>query len=1171
MAQTLLIGLGGTGSRVVNNVVRTLKANKKSINNGEIYCAVLDTNHSDNELIDQTGTGVPVIATSKPQRIRSYFDDFAHLHMEEWCPQSPEFLEQSMIDGASESRIKSRIAFMGAVESDSLDELENLLNDALLNNIDNKIRIMLVSSLSGGTGSGMFIQVALWLRKYFSRAEINLRGIFLLPDIFISTIDDIRNSKTTQVRHYCNAYAAIRELNAISMIKKNKALELSERITLGDLFDSENIPDPGKPVFDYAFFIDNKDSTGVALKSIDEYERMVAQLVYMQLFAPMKNNIVSEEDNTFLEFTKKDEPLYGSCGAATAHYPVKSVLKYCTYRAAKEALKSGWNKIDSEINALKEEKKQLEKDGIFTGEEIDVKTEFVRLFDEKTSVRDEEAGRDRFFLSIARDVKNVTRKKSDDKYVSVYSDKTEDFIKILNTKRIDPYVTKYGGAEAYAINVKSFVDADHTKEQLFNRIKTDNKGLENVIDEFDLKVDVYAEEIVNKVFPYSMGDVNVAIDSSVYGLLAKKNDEGKWTFVHPVAARYILYKLSDLLKKGCHNTNIDDYRNDAITGGDIQKQFDNKLTAAVEKTPEEYLKSKKRFGQKESAFLDEFEKRYAEFVNSKIGLCEKYEKEILRVKVYEKLGERVKGLIAYLESFFKNLGGIQEDLENTVKETATETEGTSGKTVYVCGNEYAKSKIFESLDFDSAYNDASINKSVIDAVYGSLCAEKRPNTEENKQYLNNGIINSFLENIIVVFKNSIVGNPDNKARIDFDIYTAICKEEDFGTKADEEEEKKSLLDNFDLDAEEFVEDNSAEQKHNRAFLYYKKKLLKMASPLLTYNKEKPDNDHGMVTTREKTFWGFHQALVKSNPNIGGQLGVNAETLANNSYSKNELNCYRAVYGLAAKYIPKFNELENGKYYTSYRAIVDEMVNKSNEENGEKALVQTPHLDKTWHTILPYISAEMKKADKDMFFHGLWLAIAYGILRTDKDGNIVIKRRIDSGFNTYIENDVFVKSKDKKLTKTDIIKLIDALRADKVFVNSDLAVAEERFAKELEELDTYVGTDVLKGLTVKKDDLNPIDMICRYNENPKHDKHITAALVGSLEQIALELAEKYNVTRTDDSLEASKFKICRRIYDSSKRTKGKEEVFGGWIEAFRQYKINATATTKTTETTESSDQ
>ena len=464
MAQTLLIGLGGTGSRVINNVVKELNANGKQINNGEICCAVLDTNVNDNELIEGSGTNVPVIPTSSAKRIRQYFEEYNYLHMETWCPQSPAFLEQSMIDGASELRVKSRIAFMDCIENGQGRELERMINEVLKNGTGSKIRVMIVSSLSGGTGSGMFIQTALWVRKILKNCDVMIRGIFLLPDIFVSTVKDIRTNKTTMVRHYCNAYAAIRELNALTKIMKNNDGELSDDITLGELFDSAKDKDAGKPVYDFAFFIDAVDENGVHLDSIAEYEKMVSQLVYMQIFAPMKENMYSEEDNAFLSFIENEEPLYGSCGTAKAEYPRNSVKAYCSIRAAQDSLTTGWKKIDDEIEALKEEKKQQEKDGVFSNEVVDVRAQYIRLFDEKTAVKAEEAGRDRFFLSISKDAKNEAKAKDGEKTVVKYTDKVDDFLKLLKAQKIDIAVNKNSGTDDFAIDADKFVAADHSKQ-----------------------------------------------------------------------------------------------------------------------------------------------------------------------------------------------------------------------------------------------------------------------------------------------------------------------------------------------------------------------------------------------------------------------------------------------------------------------------------------------------------------------------------------------------------------------------------------------------------------------------------------------------------------------------------------------------------------------------------
>ena len=76
--QSLLIGLGGTGSRVVNNVTKLLTKNGKTFNDnlGRICCAVLDSDKNDNELIMKSRTQIPVFPISKPQKIQQYFDQY---------------------------------------------------------------------------------------------------------------------------------------------------------------------------------------------------------------------------------------------------------------------------------------------------------------------------------------------------------------------------------------------------------------------------------------------------------------------------------------------------------------------------------------------------------------------------------------------------------------------------------------------------------------------------------------------------------------------------------------------------------------------------------------------------------------------------------------------------------------------------------------------------------------------------------------------------------------------------------------------------------------------------------------------------------------------------------------------------------------------------------------
>ena len=153
MAQTLLLGLGGTGSRIVNHVVADLRKKNMAINDGKICCAVLDTNDNDRGKIEESGTRIPVIATSKNRTVEEYMMMYADRGVLDWMPDSLALRQEKMQDGASQMRPKSRLAFFDTIESGDIKALETEIS-RLFNDRDGaKIRVMIVSSLAGGTGT----------------------------------------------------------------------------------------------------------------------------------------------------------------------------------------------------------------------------------------------------------------------------------------------------------------------------------------------------------------------------------------------------------------------------------------------------------------------------------------------------------------------------------------------------------------------------------------------------------------------------------------------------------------------------------------------------------------------------------------------------------------------------------------------------------------------------------------------------------------------------------------------------------------------------------------------------------------------------------------------------------------------------------------------------------
>ena len=1130
MAKILLIGLGGTGSRVVNNVRALLRENGNEVDEREICFAVLDTNVNDNQLISENNSGVSVFPTSRQCNIETYLQQYPE--MKEWCPDSAALRRESMLDGASEVRMKSRIAFMDYMKSGRIDELKQKINTVLGVNSDSKIRVMIVSSLSGGTGSGMFIQVALWIRKILSFCEFTIRGIFLLPDIFVTSVRDIRENTFTRTKHYCNAYAAIREMNAISKIMKNGSVDLREKITLDGLFDSDRDSKAGRPLFDYSFLIDDKNVRGT-LTHISEYEKTVAQMVYMQMFAPMHSNIYSEEDNAFVRFQDSNEPLYGSCGTAKAVYPLENVKQYCIFRAVQNSVASGWRRLDEEIEAKARENEAKRKSGMSVPP-FDRRAKFIDLYENKTAIDQNNVGRDRFFLDIANDSKN-SKISEDGK--EIFSKKEQDFLNEVD-KTITETVKVVCDLRVSELNKEEFVRERHSEDELRDLISGNFDALLSGLENFYKNVESYAERIVDKVFPYSMGDVRVDNVRSVYGMLSKRSIDGTYSFIHPLAARYVLYKLAKLLEKNLRSLGGTDRKDpkEFIDGFATKERFDNRATSETESTPEQALESRVWY-QLRGRFLDNFEGHYADYLHELLNGVYEHESKSLRKEVYIRLLERVEELVKKFESFFRALDEVPSRLQKEIEENVSKIEsGKENNVLYVLANQQNKEEMYESLDFRMEKSASLVNQSVVDSLYGSLCSEKRPFFEQNKPYSDVGLVAAFLKNMIKIYRDMLEKDQDNREKLELDIYQALCKQSDYDFKRAGGQERTTIgLDDLNLSTGAITVDNTARRRHREALRNCVEALNRMSSPYLMYGFD--------GNQLPKVFWGFHPTLLRSCDVLGDVLGVNVDLQMNRAYSKNELYCYRAIYGIECSKLPKVNEYADesdmSNYYNNYRKVVDGVLNRY-AERGEEAYVALPHLDKRWHTILPYVTGDRQDEQSNQFYRGFWLAIAYGALKV-KDNRYCVTRDVSVG-GKRVPRDFALNS----LTHSRG-ELISELQGEAGF-SGVISAMDAKFNYELARVTNYVGTQVVKGLT-QSGDLNPIDFVTRYDASPNRDENVRDSLILALECIADELASNYLMSRTEESKNEAKYRICKMFFDAG-TMKSKSEVFSNWVRIFK---------------------
>ena len=1154
MAKSLLIGLGGTGSRVVNQVAKLLQENGIKINEDGVYCAVLDTDANDNGRIGKSKTGVPVIPTSRPGTVQSYFDRYWGIG--EWCPSSDVFMRETIVDGASEVRVKSRLAFLDCMESGELEkQLGGVVNQILQGNQDPKIRVMIVCSVAGGTGSGMFLQAALWLRKRLPAGSAVIRGIFLLPDIFVQTTQTA-HSAASQERIYANSYAAIRELNAITKVMKGFPVDLPEPIKIaeGGLFDSENC-EKGLPVYDLAFFVDSHNQNRVRLGSIAAYEEMAANLAYMQIFAPMKDEMYSLEDNLFLSIRADKEPLYGACGTAKVEYPVRNVKEYCVLRAVQDSISMGWRSIDDEIDARVQERKQQERDGFYSNEELDVRQLFAELYENKVNVDPQEAGANRFFLSFAHDSQNEQLKNNEKGKKEIkYTNKVDDFLESLRAKKIYPVVddinAREGGLNSYTVTEATKFkgkDDKETIEAARTRVEADQGSIWGELTRFEVDVlKVQARAIVDSVFPYNMDEVTVNNQNSIYALLTKSSSEGRPRFIHPLAARYVLYKLAQKLQQEAEDFAAvkNEMRRSALPGDFDETAFDNPRTKKKkEGTAQEFLNSRTGLQcllQSEEKFVQEFRKKYQGYITGKINACKIYEQKLLQYTVYTELQQRVEALLKKYEAFFLRVKDVMRDLEGDIDRNLGEIKAASGSSYYVYASEACKESLYQSLDLQVGEHGGRINKIVADALYGGLCYERRPSTEANKKYAETSVSEAFYTTAQDVFADLMSTDSGCKDRIDLDIFTAVCREEDVrhldSVKSGESKRGLTL------------------QQYKTAFKDILKNLEYSAVPFLQWNKEKLSGPSDVGRENPKLFWGYHPVVrEKYGEDLVGDLQVGADRAENPLYPKNMLYCYQAVYGISATNIPKFVENEGGGYFPHYQNIVRRMVEMARGDEGDAAYIYTPHLDKHWHSILPYISSDkIREGDKD-FYHGFWLAVAYGTIALDKNRCFVCREGVYSSGGELVRYEQRSVRSDsgQSIRFTDVASLLKAIKKDQNFQRA-LPGLENQYGKELESMRQYVSTGVLQGL-MQDGELNAVTMVLRCYRAPGGDKFYSE-LIGALSTIAGELAGSYKKMRDESEREKAKYDICRRMYNSCKASKDRQDVFETWLDKFREYGI-----------------
>ncbi|HAZ63521.1 MAG TPA: hypothetical protein DCZ72_07940 [Armatimonadetes bacterium] len=202
--------------------------------------------------------------------------------------------------------------------------------------------VVIVAGLSGGTGSGMFLDMAYMARQFVGQLNTNgstdLVGHLVLPSAF----DGVPNTPTQ-----ANGYAALRELNYFSYRHRTEGQMQAlfgkpQWVADYQPGNAEYLVSSDKAPFDTTYLIGS--SNGAVTISRDQVYAVMARSIFFEFaheFAAVKRKLRANVRGTAQSYDALDCPSYFySYGQASVLFPAAQVHQVLTHALARKVLRT---------------------------------------------------------------------------------------------------------------------------------------------------------------------------------------------------------------------------------------------------------------------------------------------------------------------------------------------------------------------------------------------------------------------------------------------------------------------------------------------------------------------------------------------------------------------------------------------------------------------------------------------------------------------------------------------------------------------------------------------------------------------------------------------------------------------------------------------------------------
>lgn len=352
---TIFIGLGGTGSRIVDRIAkRASRLPNWDTQMRDLTTFVsIDTNELDQHKLKNIPEGNRLnIASFDKSRAISHFRRSDDAQALQWLDKGYQ-PRPGFKPGAGQIRLESRLGFFYH-SPEIRQRLQELVSNTLRPGITwrqsspPKYNVYVFCTLAGGTGSGSYLSLAYLIDEIISEQNWQPR---LIGNCLLSTLLVDKVGPELHPNIHANTYAALKELEHLTKLDysqvKRQGRTSEDFVFRRDENKSDVMQVKTRPFF-LTFIFDKP-----AFISLTDVEASIADAAYLQTFTPVIELLAGELDNyeqhlekltsfpgelknVGLGYTKN----YGAFGAAGLVLPGEDLLEYCSLRFAAQAIRS---------------------------------------------------------------------------------------------------------------------------------------------------------------------------------------------------------------------------------------------------------------------------------------------------------------------------------------------------------------------------------------------------------------------------------------------------------------------------------------------------------------------------------------------------------------------------------------------------------------------------------------------------------------------------------------------------------------------------------------------------------------------------------------------------------------------------------------------------------------